>query len=81
MNWYAKINAVDNGFIVDYFDGETKKKVVYQLKTDGDDLSSTETDKEHIVEMFYELLQFFGEQGSKHDKKRLHITYDKQQEV
>ena len=79
MNWYAKINAVDNGFVVDYFDGETKKKVVYQLITnDNDDLAPTETDKTHIVDMFYELLEFFGEQGSKHDKKRLQITYEEQ---
>jgi len=79
MNWYAKINAVDNGFMVDYFDGETKRKVVYQnLNTLGGDLAPTETDKTHIVDMFYELLEFFGEQGSKHDKKRLQIIYEEQ---
>ena len=79
MNWYAKINAVDNGFVVDYFDGEGKKKVVYQdVNTLGGDLNPNETDKSHIVDMFYEILEHFGEQGSKHDKKRIRMTYETQ---
>jgi hypothetical protein len=79
MNWYAKINAVENGFVVDYFDGEMEKKVVYQnLNTLGGNLSSTETDKTHIVDMFYEILEHFGEIGTKHDKKRLQISYKEQ---
>jgi len=76
MKWFAKINSVDNGFIVDYFDGETKKKVVYQLKTEEDLSTPTETDKSHIVDMLWDLIEFFGEQGSKHDKKRINITYE-----
>ena len=79
MKWHADIQAVDNGFVVDYFDGEGKRKVVYQnLNTMGGDLSTTETEKGHIVDMFYEILEHFGEQGSKHDKKRIKITYEKQ---
>ena len=77
MRWHADITSVDNGFIVDYFDGENKRKVVYQEK-ESDELSPNEKDKEHIVDMFYELLDFFGEIGSKHDKKRISITYEKQ---
>ncbi len=70
MKWHADIIAINNGFIVKYCDSEGVKRVCYEEK---DDL-----DKEHIVEMFYELLSFFGEQGSKHDKKRIKITYEKQ---
>ena len=79
MKWHADITSVDNGFIIDYFDGEGKRKVVCQnMNTLGGDLSTTETEKSHIVDMFYDILEHFGEQGSKHDKKRIRITYDKQ---
>lgn len=77
MNWYAKINAVDNGFVIDYFDGEIKKKVVYEEK-ENNDLMVNEIDKEHIIEIFYDLLEFFGVSGNKYDKKRIKITYEKQ---
>jgi len=79
MKWHADIQSVTNGFIVEYSDGEGKRKVIYQnLNTLGGDLSPTETDKSHIVDMLYELLDFFGEQGCKWDKKRIKITYEKQ---
>ena len=77
MKWHADIVAVDNGFIVEYCDGEGKRKVVYQMSI-AEEFSSVETDKSHIVNMFYDILEHFGEQGSKHDKKRIKITYDKQ---
>lgn len=69
MKWHADIIPVDNGFIVDYFSGDGKRKVIYEEKNEF----AQDPDKEHIVEMFYEILEFFGEQGSRYDKKRIHI--------
>ncbi len=74
MKWHADIQSVDNGFVVDYFDGEGKRKVVYQEKNEF----AQEKDLSHIMDMFYDILGFFGESGSKHDKKRLKITYEEQ---
>lgn len=74
MKWHADIQSVDNGFVVDYFDGEGKRKVVYEER----DEFAQEKDKSHIIDMFYDILEFFGEQGSKHSKKRIKITYEEQ---
>jgi hypothetical protein len=77
MKWQALISKVNNGYKVDFIDGEGKKTFVYAEK-DNVELSSNEEDKEHTVEMLWEILEFFAETGSKHDKKRINIEYKKQ---
>jgi len=72
MKWQATITKVGNGFVVEYWDAESKEKQVYQMKEDN----QPEDNKEHIVEMFYDLLEFFAEVGSKHDKKRIQIEWE-----
>jgi len=72
MKWQAVLSKIDNGFIVEYWDGEGRNKQVYQIKYTPE----PEENKEHIVEMFYDLLEFYGEIGSKHDKKRLSIKWE-----
>ncbi len=74
MKWHADIQSVDNGFLVNYFGGEETHKVAYAEKNEF----AQDPDKSHIVDMFYDILEHFGEQGSKQDKKRIKITYDKQ---
>lgn len=79
MKWHADITSVDNGFVVDYCDGEGKRKVVYQEKDNAESIElHIENDKEHVVNMLWDLIEFFGEAGGKHDKKRIKITYEKQ---
>lgn len=74
MKWHADIAAVDNGFIVTFYDCDGARKVVYEEK-ENLDLPANENDKEHITNMLWDLLEFFGQSGSKHDRKRLTITY------
>jgi len=77
MKWQANVISIDNGFVVEYIEGGSKKKkIVYEEKEDGE-LYPNELNKEHIMNMFYDLLEFFGNSGSKHDKKRIRITYGK----
>jgi len=52
--------------------GETNRYLVYQEKAGVDE------NKEHIVEMFYDILEHFGEFGSKRDEKRLFVEWRKQ---
>jgi hypothetical protein len=74
MKWSAKIDNIDNGFLITYVDGGTRV-CAYEEKID---VSASEDDLSHVVEMFYDILDFFGKSGSKHDKKRIRITYEKQ---
>lgn len=71
--WQAIITSESNGFHVNFKGGDTNTSNVYQDKSDG-----VEENKEHIVEMLYDILEYFGELGSKHDKKRLRIEWKEQ---
>jgi hypothetical protein len=75
MKWSAKIDNIDNGFLITYVDGDGTRVCAYEEKIDA---CTYEEDSSHIVEMFYDILDFFGKSGSKHDKKRIKITYEKQ---
>jgi len=77
MKWHADIQAVDNGFMVDYCDEEGKKRVVYKENDDYEG-NINETDKTHVVEMLWDLLDFFASSGCKWDKKKINITYEVQ---
>jgi hypothetical protein len=68
--WKIEIEKYNNGYKVNFKGGDTKNSVVYQEKDEG-----LEENKEHIVEMLYDILEYFSEQGSKHDKKRLFIEW------
>jgi len=70
MDWNIKIEKTDNGYFLTCLDGEGSHKLVYKMKDEDD-----ETNRDHIIEMFYEILDFFGESGSKHDKRRIKICY------
>jgi len=70
MIYEAKIQKEDNGYSVMFnVEGEEKQVKVYQDQADND------YNKNHILEMFAEILDFFGEQGSKHDKCRIRFIY------
>ena len=71
MRWQALITKNDNGYAVDFKNGDSPGICVYQEK----DTATEIEDKNHIVEMFYDILEHFGEIGSKHDAKRLYIEY------
>lgn len=70
MDWKATIEKTDNGYILMALDGEGTRKMVFKIKDDND-----ETNRDHVIEMLYELLEFFAEGGSKHDKRRITIGY------
>lgn len=69
--WEARIEKVDNGFVLKERDVEvgwvTK---TFQEKTDN------EIDRDHFIELLWEIVSYFGEEGSKHDEKRFFIGYE-----
>ena len=72
MKWRVKIEKVDNGYIVDYAGGDWNTVKTYTDCTrDGDEILN----KEHVVEMLWDILEYFAEGGSKHDKKRISIEW------
>ena len=70
MKWKATIEKTDNGYILTGIDGEGIRKMVFKEKDEQD-----ETNRDHVIEMLYDLLEFFAEGGSKHDKRRITMGY------
>ena len=62
--WSVKLTKIDNGFIGEFIDSDVKQKRAYQDK-DG---------KSSIAECLMDMVEFFGEEGTRHDKERIHIT-------
>lgn len=75
MKWLVNISSEDNGFVVKFISGDEKYTMVYQEK-DNTEPSDIEHDKEHVHNMLWDILEYFGMSGSKHDKKRLYIKYE-----
>ena len=67
--WVATVEKTSNGFILTTSE---KEKLVFTQKNEGDEFN-----KDHVIDMLYELLDNFGECGSKHDIRRLKICYVK----
>jgi len=59
------INMVGNGYAVEM----EEETVVFEENEDTDN-------KDHVVRMLYNLLDIFGERGTKHDARRIKITYE-----
>lgn len=70
MSWEIKIGKSKNGYKVFFKDEEADCEMVYQEKSDMD-----ETDKDHVLTMLYDVLEYFGESGSKYDKRRIFLGY------
>ena len=77
MKWQAIISKEHNGFTVKLDSGEGQYVQLYE-EIEDNSLGVTESNKEHVVRMLYDLLEHFAESGSKHDKKRIEIKYGKQ---
>lgn len=77
MNWSIKITKAENGYVAvsdkDITDNIIESEsMVFQQKDEED-----ETNRDHVIDMFYWLLEYFAEQGSKHDKRRIEVGYRK----
>lgn len=70
-NWIAVVQKVDNGYTVKFRDEEIATKKVYEVKDNSD-----ETNRDHFLNMIYDLIEYFGEIGSKYDKRRIKICYE-----
>lgn len=74
MTWNAKIEKVNNGYILKLGDegaDEENKKLVYQLNSD---IEETKAEQLCIRELFYDLMEFFAVYNDKH--KNQYITID-----
>ena len=67
--WKVIIEKHNNGYKVDYRGGDINDSAVFE------DKSGVEPNKEHVVSMLYDILDYLDETGSKHDKKRLFIEW------
>ena len=67
--WSAKIDRLDNGYLLHLDDGETVEHLAFTVDDNPDGL------KDGLLEMLSTVLEFFDEQGSKHDKVRPYVGY------
>ena len=72
MKWEVKIESTSNGYILTTISDKDKEKFVYTEKDKND-----ETNKDHLMEMLYDVIDFFGKSGNKYDKRRIKICYIK----
>lgn len=74
MKWQATITKENNGYSLTLKGGNAEEPVtdVFQERVG---IISDGENKEHLVEMLYEVLDHFGECGSKHDKKRIRVEW------
>lgn len=72
MKWQATIESVNNGYEVSYKGGDFEGKVVFQEKENYE----PDIDKSHVVDMLYDVLEYFGVFYSKHNKKNITIKYE-----
>jgi len=69
-NWFATIQKVGNGYIAKFKTDEIDTKAVYEMKDDTD-----ETNRDHLLTLLCDLIEHFGEGGSKYGKRRIYICY------
>ena len=67
MKWQAIITSVNNGYQVEFKDGDKPQTTVYQQKDNEN--------QEHIVEMLWDILGHFGVSYSKHKEKNIHMEW------
>ena len=71
--WSIDIKRVEGGFILDRFEGEDLiQSVVGEPDTDTGSL-------EAMRDVLYLVVEYFGLQGSKHDKHRIKIEIEEQE--
>ena len=75
--WKAEIKKVDNGYIVKYCEmsEDEKPRITFRERLYEEKDESNELDKNHVVELLYDLIEYFGEDGDKYDAKRICIGY------
>lgn len=72
MDWFLKIEKVDNGYVlITNGDGEGPESRM-ALQEDGEDPMKVNE------EVLWEVMDHFNMSGSKHDKERLRVTRQKQ---
>lgn len=67
MKFDLNIKQVSNGYII------TDNEDIEHL---FEDTSNIDVNKDHVISMLYEILSYFGEGGSRYDKKRIQINYE-----
>lgn len=70
--WKTEISKRDNGFLVDFSGGDVDTSKVFQQK---ENISEKEDNYEHYIEMFYDIMEYFGDFYSKHRTKNIVIKY------
>ncbi len=78
MDWYLKITRVDNGYLLESF-GNAPEGEDFIVKSvieedDQDELACHE-------KLLWEVMEYFGFRGSKHDEERLKVIREKREEV
>ncbi len=77
-DWKVEITKKDNGFLVNFSGGDCDINKVYEQI---DSVHDIEESYEHYVNMFYEIMDYFGDFHSKHRKNNIEINYKNTEEI
>ncbi len=75
---FVEIERVSNGYVLRYEDQDGEEEtfaraIVFQEKQEVA-AADVGCECEHTIEMLYEILELFGDTGTKHNKHRVEIT-------
>ena len=80
-DWKLVITRVDNGYTLRGIFGENEEETTVVIE-DGDDWNAVQVVNWNSAEsLLWEVMEYFGLGGSKHDKYRIRIEREKQEWV
>ena len=77
--WEINIRKVENGFVLSW-EEELEDRILIGKESIVEDLDTDFSEIETLQRLLWEITEHFGYYGSKHDKKRLCIEIEDQDE-
>lgn len=75
MDWKATIERADNGYIVRTQDEDAEGAPMVNTMVFNEKDPQDETNNDHLLDALSEIINYFGESGSRYDKRRIHLCY------
>lgn len=66
----VSIDRVENGYLLNYYDGETDTKYVFEQRFDSDE------SKDYIADLLNTVVDLLGESGSRYDEQRVRVSLE-----
>lgn len=74
--WKVSIIRAKNGWIIEYWE-EIEDDKWHKVERVFEDRDGEDDEKMSLIDALYEIVEYFGQGGSKHDAKRINIRYAK----